>query len=145
MQDTMLFKPLLIKAPIILCRTMKSTALGRTGPLTAEMKAKFATMPSSKSDIEDAISQKDEEIENIQLSNPRAKEEFDNRRARIEKTRRALQDQLENIQVEKAGIEKDKVMAQFCLGAMHEPDTFTGWQCLDSHSQRKACYASTAL
>lgn len=94
-----------------ICRTLKEAAKSRT-TLTEEVKAKFAAMPSSKEEIQDAISEKELEIENIQVNNPGVKEEFNNRRAVIERTKKALEDQLENVKVEKASIEKDKVHLQ---------------------------------
>lgn len=88
---------------------MKQAAQARTGPLTAEVKARLAQLPSSRSEIEDAISRKDEEIHQIHVSNPGAMDEYNARRASIEKTRRALEDQRDNIQVKTAMVEESKV------------------------------------
>ena len=55
------------------------------------------------------MSRKQEEIGNIQLSNPRAMDEYNARRASINKIQKALEDQLSNVQVQKAEIEELQV------------------------------------
>ena len=95
------------------CRTLRTNATARTGPLTAELKSQFESLPASKAEIEDTISQKNEEIDNIQLSNPRAMEEYNDRRSKIEKVRQALEDQMSNVQVHKEMIEQQKVRSRF--------------------------------
>ena len=93
----------------MLRRTLKDAAQARTGPLTAELKTRFEQLPSGKQSIEDAISRKEEEIDNIQMSNPRAMDEYNARRASITKIQKALEDQLSNVQVQQAEIQELKV------------------------------------
>ena len=79
--------------------------------MTQALKDQFNQMASGREAIEEQINLKDSEIENIQMSNPRAMEEYNSRREKIEKTRRALEDQQDNVQVLKAKIEELKVIS----------------------------------
>lgn len=81
-----------------------------TGPMTQALKDQFNQMPSGRELIEEAINQKDCEIQNIHMSNPRAMEEYNSRRDKIDKTRKALEDQQGNVQHQRLLVEKLKVM-----------------------------------
>lgn len=107
-------------------RKLKKEATERTGPMSEEIKARFASLPGSKSEIEDMIARSKDEIDSIELANPGALDEYNKRKREIGKLRKVLQEQSEDVRVRKAAID-DKMVSPpetLVMGQTRRHDAF---------------------
>ena len=77
--------------------------------MSDEIKKRFAELPSRKADIEEHIRAKNAEMDGIHLANPRALEEYMQRKKQIEKLTNSYKDQQDSITTKRAMIDTKKV------------------------------------
>jgi hypothetical protein len=89
---------------------LQSDALERTGPLNREIKRRFKEISARGQEaIEVAINSKRDEIDAIQMANPRAMEEYNIRQGNMARMRESLTRQQDELSVKKQEVEVLKV------------------------------------